>query len=87
MSSFWISYTRNTKLTGRIRFVDHPQWRGHIVAVEVEEEWQWAQRQAPALSPIPDNEWQRRTRWRKAQPLDMADTSLRWVIDGPKVPA
>lgn len=80
----WISYERNRKKTGRIRFVERQvgRWRpARLVALQIEEEFEWAQTQCPR--PDDQYDYELKTSWRDAHPFDLSCPSLRWVIDGP----
>lgn len=85
----WITTARNRRLSGRVAFSSLQSWmpRPGRVVLLVEEVWQSAAYQAP---PRTDEEWDRlnwrsRSEWREATALDLADPSLRWLIDGPGI--
>ncbi len=81
---FGMTYTRNMRPTGKIRFVERRHWWRIFIVPSIEIEWESQYRQAPAIHPLPEAGWVRKTRWRDAEALDMAEPALRWVIDGKK---
>jgi hypothetical protein len=87
VNTFWVTRTRNQKLTGRVT-VRPVQTKlgilktGEAIALVVEETFERARYNVPPRSDD-DLRWETYTAWRDATPLDLCSPALRWLIDGP----
>jgi hypothetical protein len=85
-ADFWTTYTRNRRLTGAIRHIYRVEGffkRRLICLLQVEESWEEHRTPIPRINRSLDNEdWVERVSWRCADPNDLADPALRWIIDG-----